>query len=120
MHQGRKLLKQRNKLFKRLREILTRPKIAAAIFGKSFVPPILSTHELETDVETDSDDSTVDEILTISLEYLSKDSGQTKGIRTHKADYRTLPFDIRDLQQTEITLEFALHTFSILKELDDP
>ena len=121
MHQRRKLLKQRNKLVKRLREILTRPKIAAVIFGKSFVPPILSIHELETNVETDSNDSTVDEILNISLEYLPKDSGSSKrDPNPQKADYRTLPFDIRDLQQTEITLEFALHTFSNLKELDDP
>ena len=116
MHHRRKLLKQRNKLVKRLRELLNKLRISAAIFGKSFVPPIISIYEVETDVETDSDDSTVDEILNISLEYLSTDSEINKeDPNPQKEDNETLPFDIRDLQQTEITLEFALHTFSQLK-----
>ena len=120
MHQKRKLLKQRNKLIKRLREILIRPKISAAIFGKSFAPPIIPIHELETDVETDSDNSTVDEILNISLDQLSEVSGINKeDPNSPREDHKTQPFDIRDLQQTELTLEFALHTFSKLKEIDD-
>ena len=118
MHHRRKLLKQRNKLVKRLRELLTRPKNSTAIFGNSFVPPIISIHELETDVDTDSDDSTIDEILNISLEYLSKDSdikiGEDPNLQ--KQDYESLPFDIRDLENTEITLEFALHTFAKLND----
>ena len=77
---------------------------------------------METDVETDSDDSTVDEILNISLEYLSKDSGikperKEEDPNPQKTDYKTLTFNIRDLQNTEITLEFALHTFA---KLNDP
>ena len=95
MHQRRKLFKQRNKLVKRLREILIR--------------------------ETDSDDSTVDEILNISLEYFSKDSEIKKeDPNSLREDHKTLPFDIRDSQQTEITLEFSLHTFSKLEEFNDP
>ena len=76
---------------------------------------------METDVETDSDDSTVDEILNISLEYFSKDSEINKeDPNSLREDHKTLPFDIRDLQQTELTLEFALHTFSKLEEFNDP
>ena len=120
MHQRRKLLKQRNKLVKRLREILIRPKISAAIFGKSFTPPIIPIHELETDIETDSDDSIVDEILNIPLDQLSKDFEINKeDPNSISDDYKPLPFNIRGLQQTELTLEFALHTFSKLKEFDD-
>ena len=78
MHLKRKLLKQRNKLVKRLQEILVRPTISAVIFGKSFAPPIIPIHELETDVDTDSDDSTVDEILNLPLDQLPKDSGINK------------------------------------------
>ena len=120
MHQKRKLLKQINKLIKRLREILIRPLNSAVIFGKSFAPPIISIHELETDVETDSDDSTMDEILNLPLRQLPIDSGINK--EDHKLpseDLKSLPFEVQDLQQTELTLEFVLHTFSKLMELDD-
>ena len=71
-------------------------------------------------METDNNDSTVDEILNISLDQLPEVSGINKeDSNSPREDHKTLPFDIRDLQQIELTLEFALHTFSKLNEIDD-